>query len=92
MGGNVGRCVGARVGNLENGRVGALVGGTVGRTVGSIVGVKELKSEGLLGPNVGNAVGAAVSLHKHLLERLHLAVLIPSRLNLSIQVNPGCPK
>ena len=66
MGCNVGRCVGARVGNLDHGRVWVVVAGTVGRTVGLIVGVKELKSESLVGPNVGNAVGAAVSLHTHL--------------------------
>ena len=95
MGYNVGISVGARVGDLVadvGGRVRDLVGGTVGRTVGLMVGVKELKSESLLGPNVGNAVGAAVSLHMHLAKRLHLPVLIPSRLNLSTQANSGCPK
>ena len=54
--------------------------GTVGDGVGSRVGVKELKSEALLGVNVGKAVGAGVSMQRHLSENEHFPVFVPSTL------------
>ena len=77
VGKSVGEGVGERVG-LDVG-VG-VVGGTVGDGVGPRVGVKELKSVALVGVNVGNTVGANVSLHRHFLDVEHFPVLVPSTL------------
>ena len=52
----------------------------MGDGVGLTVGVEELKPEALLGVNVGNAVGAGVSLQRHLSDVEHFPVLVPSTL------------